>query len=298
MTNRTSLPLLSPLASSQWLADHLGTDGLVILDATVVAGSSPDGTPSWLSGEDDFRVAGHIPGAVFADLLKDFSDPMGEHSFTKPSVEQFERAASSVGVDNSTAVVVYDSAIGQWAARVWWLFRAFGFDNVAVLDGGLTAWKAQSRPLEKGPVSPRRATFIASARPELWVDKRDVESIVTGTTTAALVCGTSSREFSGEVGQHSRLGHIPGSVSVPAGQLVERDTNVFVDAHALRSAFAPALESGRRVVTYCGGGIAAAVDALALTLIGEKNVAIYDGSLEEWASDADAPLATATPGPH
>ncbi len=294
MTSRLPIPLSSPLASSQWLADHLGTDGLVILDATVLPGPLHEGEPSWLSGEDDFLVKGHIPGAIFADLLTAFSDPEGEHGFTKPSAAQFERAASALGVDNSTAVVVYDSSIGQWAARVWWLFRAFGLDNVAVLDGGLTTWKAESRPLELGHVSPRRAAFTANPRPEFWVDKQYVESVVRGETTAALVCGTSAREFAGETGQRTRLGHIPGSINVPAAQLVARDTNTFVDAQTIRSTFAPALEENRRVVSYCGGGIAAAVDALALTLIGEQNVAIYDGSLNEWVSDATAPLATAS----
>jgi len=291
VTSRLTLHLSSPLASSQWLADHLGADGLVVLDATVLPAASHDNTPVWRSGEDDFLVAGHIPGAFFADLLADFSDPQGEHGFTKPSSAQFERATSSLGIDNSTAVVVYDTAFGQWASRIWWLFRAFGHDNVAVLNGGLSTWKAESRPLESGHVAPRHATFTAHPRPELWVDKHDVELIVSGETTAALVCGTSPREFSGESGPRARRGHIPHSINVPANQLIERTTNTFVDTQTLRSTFAPALEKNR-VVTYCGSGIAAAVDALALTLLGESDVAIYDGSLNEWVSDANAPLAT------
>jgi thiosulfate/3-mercaptopyruvate sulfurtransferase len=285
-------PLLpAPVVSTQWLADHLGADELVVLDATVLPYTQPNGRPGYLSGHEQYIIDGHIPGAVFGDLTEVFSDPDGKFPFTRPTQAQFEDAAGSAGISNRTTVVVYDNVVGQWASRIWWLFRAFGYDNVAVLDGGLAKWRAEDRETDIGHVEPAAATFTATERPELWVDKQFVAAVVAGTEKAALVCGLPPAEFSGEAGNRARLGHIPGSVSAPAGRLVDRATNAYLSEDALRAAFAPVL-SEERVVTYCAGGIAAASDALALTLLGHRNVAIYDGSLNEWAADAEAPLVT------
>lgn len=289
--------LTSPLVSTQWLADHLGADKLVVLDATVLTAALPAVSGAvgagdrvgYLSGDEQYLLNGHIPGAYFADLLQVFSDPQAPYPFTRPSASDFEQAAGSVGVDNETTVVVYDSAVGQWAARIWWLFRAFGHDQVAVLDGGFTKWVLEGRETELGHIEPVQASFVAADRPELWVDKSYVERVVSGQEDAALVCGVPPKEFTGEVAHRARAGRIPGSISAPAGQLVDRESRTLLGAEQLRARFQPAL--GReRIVTYCGGGIAAAADALALTLLGERNVAIYDGSLNEWTADPNAPV--------
>ena len=289
----TTGPLLtSPLVSTQWLADHLGAEKLVVLDATVFVAQLPGGAHGYVSGHEKYIIDGHIPGAVFADLTDVFSDPTGAYPFTRPGVELFAIAADSVGIDNDTTVVVYDAAVGQWASRIWWLFRAFGYDNVAVLDGGLTKWLAEDRETDVGHVEPEPASFDAVERPELWVDKEFVAAVVRGDVDAALVCAIPPAEFNGEAGNRPRLGHIPGSLSAPAGRLVSRETNALLPLESLRESFAPVL-GDPRVVSYCAGGIAAASDALVLTLLGHRNVAIYDGSLNEWAADVEAPLVTA-----
>ncbi|HTE60151.1 MAG TPA: rhodanese-like domain-containing protein, partial [Solirubrobacteraceae bacterium] len=195
-----------------------------------------------------------------------------------------------LGIGDGTTVVVYDSAVGQWAARVWWLFRAFGYD-VAVLDGGLASWRNEGRELELGHVAAIPARFTTAERPDLWVDKAFVEGVLSGAHEAALVCATPPKEFSGEVVTRSRAGHIPGSSSAPAARLVDRDSRTFLAPERLRGILAPAL-GAPRIVTYCGGGIAAAAAALALTLLGENSVAVYDGSLNEWAADPTAQLVT------
>ena len=288
----SSGPLLtSPLVSTQWLADHLGAENLVVLDATVLPFTQPTGRPGYVSGHEQFVIDGHIPGAIFADLVEVFSDPDGKHTFTRPAAELFSIAAGSVGVSNDTTVVVYDSVLGQWASRIWWLFRAFGYDNVAVLDGGLVKWRAEEREIDIGHVEPEVASFTTAERPELWVDKAFVESVIAGETEATLVCALPNAEFTGEAGHRSRLGHIPGSVNAPFGQLLDRGTNTFRTTEALRATLAPLLDAAR-IVGYCAGGIASSSEALALTLLGHRNVAIYDGSLNEWAADAEAPLVT------
>ena len=287
-------PLASPVVSTQWLFDHLGGDNLVIVDATVFIASLPGGKHGYVSGHEQYIIEGHVPGAVFADLIDEFSDASGPYPFTRPDAALFSSAAAALGIDNESTVIVYDAAVGQWAARLWWLFRAFGYDDVAVLDGGLTKWLAEERETDVGHVEPVPAvSFTAVERSELWVDKDYVLGVVSGENEAALVCAVPPAEFSGEAGSRARLGHIPGSVSAPAGRLVDRGSNALLPVATLTETFAPVLTT-ERVVAYCAGGIAAASDALALTLLGHSNVAIYDGSLNEWSADADAPLVSST----
>lgn len=286
MNSRAPL-LSSPLVSTQWLADHLGSEKLVVLDSTVHVVAAPH--HGHVSGHEQFILTGHIPDARFADILEDFSDPEGRFPFTKPSRERFEAAAGALGIDNDTTVVVYDSAFGQWASRIWWLFRSWGYDRVAVLDGGFTKWLAEGRDTEIGHRQVAETRFVARARPELWVDRSYVERVAAGTVRAALVCGLPPKDFTGEQPGRSRAGHIPGSVSIPASRLVDRETNSLLPVDTLREKFAPVL-GGERIVAYCAGGIVATADALALTLLGHQNVAVYDGSLNEWAADPQLEL--------
>ena len=285
----TGPALTAPLVSSQWLADYLGNEQLVVLDATVLPFAAPGGRPGFLSGHEQYIVQGHIPGAVFADLIEEFSDTESKLPFTHQEPDAFAAAAGALGIDNETTVVVYDAAIGQWASRLWWLFRANGYDRVAVLDGGYTKWLAEERATDVGHVEPKAAQFSTTARPELWATSSDIEAILAGTENGALVCGLPPREFSGEEGSRARRGHIPGSINVPAGRLVSRETNTVIPEAELRGAFGVTL-SDDRIVAYCAAGIAASVDALALTLLGHGNVALYDGSLFEWSADERRPV--------
>jgi thiosulfate/3-mercaptopyruvate sulfurtransferase len=287
----TGPALPSPLVSTQWLADYLGNDELVVLDTTVLPFATPAGKPGFLSGHEQYLASGHIPSALFADLIEEFSDPEGKLPFSHTSADAFAAAVGSLGIDNETTVVVYDSSIGQWASRLWWLFRTFGYDRVAVLDGGYKKWLAEERETDVGHREPASRTFVATERPELWVTKAEVEEIVTGKEAAALVCALPPKEFSGEEGARARRGHIPGSTNVPAGRLVDRETNAVLPAAGLRDAFGPVLNQDR-IVAYCAAGILASADALALTLLGHRNVALYDGSLFEWAADDRLPVAT------
>ncbi|MBT2498756.1 sulfurtransferase [Agromyces sp. ISL-38] len=291
----TALELGSALVSPHWLADHLGHPALVVVDATVL-GVETDAGFRWLSGLDEYLIQGHVPGAVFADLLEEFSDPAAGLTFAKPDVAQLEAAARGAGIDDDVTVVIYDSAIGQWAARLWWLLRSTGVERVAVLDGGLAGWRAEGHPVEGGYQQPRAAGRLTlDERPERWADKAEVEQVVAGESDAALICALPASEFRGETGRRARRGHIPRSVSVPVSTLVDRESREFLRGEALGERLRgvdTAASDGARTIVYCGAGIAAAGAALALHLAGHEDVAIYDGSLEEWAADDDAPLVT------
>jgi thiosulfate/3-mercaptopyruvate sulfurtransferase len=287
----TGPALTSPLVSTQWLADYLGSDGLVVLDASVLPFQRPDGKPGLVSGHEQYLLSGHIPGAIFADLIEELSDTDAKLPFTHQTPDDFAAAIGSLGIDNTTTVVIYDASIGQWASRLWWLFRANGYDQVAVLDGGHKKWLAEDRPVDVGHVDAIPATFVATARPESWVTSADIEAILDGSAQGALVCGLPPKEFSGEEGTRKRKGHIPGSINVPAGRLVDSNTNASVPEAELQAAFGPALGEDR-VIAYCALGIAASADAFALVRLGHRNVALYDGSLAEWSQIERLPVAS------
>jgi thiosulfate/3-mercaptopyruvate sulfurtransferase len=282
------MPVPGPLVSTQWLADHLGGENLVVLDATVL---SVEGG-GHVAGDEEYLVHGHVPGAYSADLIEQFSNAEAPLSFTRPSREQFERVAGEHGISNQSTVIVYDTAFGAWASRLWWLLRSFGHDDVAVLDGGLTQWRNEGRQLETGYTAPVTRTFVAEERPGYWADKRDVEAVAAGTRPGALVCAVPAKEFSGEAPVRRREGHIPGSVSVPARSLIDPETRRLLEPELLAERLGP-VASGGPVILYCAAGIAATTDALALTLLGHTGIAVYDGSLNEWSSDPDAALTIA-----
>ena len=294
--------LTSPVVSAQWLADHLGADDLTIVDATVhvdlgsgdgaVASGSPAAGPATVvTGRDGFEHDGHVPGAVLADLVGEFSDPDADLPFTRPGLERFQAAAAALGISNDSTVVVYDTVDGRWASRLWWLFRAYGHDAVAVLDGGWSQWVARGKPYDLGRTDPVPARFAATERPEHWVDKAFVESVLAGDERAALVSGSPRDEFDGTSSPLARAGHIPGSVNVPADDLLADDGTLARDP-VLRDRLAVVPDEPRTVV-YCATGVSASVDALALTVLGRSGVSVYDGSLAEWAADPAAPLLPA-----
>ncbi|PZE73848.1 sulfurtransferase [Curtobacterium sp. MCBD17_019] len=278
-------PLLtSPLVSTQWLADHLGSDDLVVIDATVRTSGIGRGT-RWESAHDAYVEDGHVPGAVFADLVDDLSAPGASIPFTRPDVARFERAVSALGVSNGSTVVVYDAAQGEWASRLWWLFRSFGFDTVAVLDGGFGKWSREGRPIRLGALAPRSSTFLATEERPMWADRDRVERAVDGSEPAALVCAADERAFGPAVPEL-----IPGTTAIPIDRVIDEDTNAFLRPRTLSTVFAPVLDAPE-VVTYCGVGTAACVDALALTVLGHDHVQVYDGSLADW-SRAPEPVAS------
>jgi thiosulfate/3-mercaptopyruvate sulfurtransferase len=198
-----------------------------------------------------------------------------------------------LGVSDGKRVVCYDANMSMWAARVWWMLRAMGFDNAAVLDGGLKKWKAESRPLSASATVVLPAAFTARPRPELIATKTDVLAAIDD-GGACIVNALTSAQHRGETGAtYGRAGRIATSVNVPAQEMIDRETGAYLSAEALRARFAEVGATGaRRVITYCGGGIAATSDALVLTLLGHEGVAVYDGSMSEWARDPEAPMET------
>lgn len=289
MTQITDLP--TPLVSTDWLAAHLDAPGLVILDCTTVQQQTPGGAYAFAPGREAYDDA-HIPGAVFCDILGTLGDKDDPRPLMMPKPDAFKQAMEALGVGDDSAVVLYDRGVGSWAARVWWSLKTYGLDNAALLDGGFKKWMAENRPVSKDAPEIAPASFSPHYRPEKIVSKTDVlTAIDQGEHT--LIHSLSREEFTGETSPMPRPGRIKGSINAPASSLIDPASGAYLSKEALAAYFAKAgAEAGKPVITYCGGGVAACNNALALTLLGYEDIAVYDGSLAEWTADPQAPMET------
>jgi thiosulfate/3-mercaptopyruvate sulfurtransferase len=275
---------MSRLIDAEALRGRLDDPDLRILDGTVFLDFPPDGGPPAVTSGRAAYDAGHIPGAAFADLVTDLSDPTSGLPFTVPTADRFARAIAELGVADGTRVVVYDQERTVWATRLWWLLRYFGFDDVQVLDGGLGAWKAAGGDLSTAPASYPTGTFTAHPRPELLATREDVLAAMEDGATC-VVNALDEATF--------RAGRIPGSGHLAASGLLDQATGRLRPLQELRSAIAGVVpEGGPAPIAYCGGGIAATLDVFALTLAGRPDAKLYDGSMIDWTSDPALPIET------
>ena len=279
------------LIDAQTLASRLGEDDAVIVDCSVVLHRPEGGGPYRVEAQGDAYRDAHIPGARFADLVSVFADPSARFPFAIPVPDDFASAASAIGIGEGVTVVVYSQASPMWATRMWWLLRYHGFDDVLILDGGLTTWLMEGLPVESGdgPL-PKPRPFTVTLRPELLATQADVQASL-GDGQTCLVNALTPEAFRGDgVTSYSRPGRIPGSESVPAGSLVDPQTWRYQPIESLRNVLARYLEADTAPVFYCGGGISATVDIFAMALLGRDDVRLYDGSLTEWSANPDLPL--------
>ncbi len=279
----------APLVSTAWLAMQLSDPTLRLYDCTVHLRPAVPGPYVIESGRGDYNAA-HIPGAAFLDLMA-LSDPDSALRFTLPSAAQLAAALSAAGIGNEHTVVLYSSTTPMWATRVWWMLRSAGHRKALVLDGGLTKWRSEGRVITNELTAYPPAHFIPATRTDDWATQQDVLNAIDNDS----VCTVNALSRALHTGEsdvsYGRKGHIAGSVNVPYSSLLEAD-GTYRRPETLRAAFAAVGAMDRsRVICYCGGGISATMDALALVIAGHRNVAIYDGSMSEWVRDASLPMS-------
>ena len=272
------------LVTTEWLAEHLRDEDIRVVDGTWHLPYAKR------DARDEFAAA-HITGAVFFDIDA-IADTDTSLPHMLPSPEKFARAVGALGIGDGDRVIVYDNSEVRSAARVWWTFRAFGHDDVAVLDGGLARWRAEGRPLESGTPSPIGRRFTARLRSSLV---RDVEAVRANVAiqAAQVIDARSHGRFAGtepEPRPGVRGGHIPGSRSLPFQELYRPD-GTLLPPSALREVFTRAgVDLARPAITTCGSGVTAAGLALGLHVVGHPDVAVYDGSWTEWGGRDDTPI--------
>lgn len=279
------------LISTADLAETLkaNPDGLQIFDATVNLVPAAKGYKA-VSGLEDYQKA-HIPGSAFLDLIKDLSNTASSFGFTLPADNKLQAAYRAAGINNDSQIVLYSTGHMMWATRAWWMLHSSGHTNVAVLDGGFAKWNEEGRPVSDAPASFAEGDFAVKPDPARWADQTRVIEAINDAGTCT-INALSPDVYTGEAAHsYGRKGHIENSKNVFYGDVL--DKGCFRSAEDLKALFsAKGVLDNPHIIAYCGGGISATIDALALTLIGHPDVAVYDGSMSEWASDESLPLVT------
>jgi thiosulfate/3-mercaptopyruvate sulfurtransferase len=277
----------SDIVSTEWLEAHLGSPDIAILDA------------SWhlpTAGRDAKKefTAAHIPGAQFFDI-DDLSDATSPLPHMLPPPEKFSSRMRRMGVGDGKRIIAYDSVGLFSAARCWWMFKVFGHEDVAVLDGGLKKWLAEGRPVEDGPaLKPQERHFTPRVRAMMVRDMKQVATALK-TGSAQVADARSGTRFRGEEVEPRpgiRAGHMPGARNVHYASLLNPDGTLKSPGEITAVFQAAGIDLSTPVVTSCGSGITAAILSLGLTLIGAKDHALYDGSWTEWGGTEGREVAT------
>ena len=283
----------SALVSTHWLAENIADPSLRVFECTTYLLYRPPGSDRPYdvgSGRADYEQ-GHIPGAGFLDLQNDLSDndAPAHLRFRMLPAEQLAAAFAKQGVGDDYRIILYARGATQWATRVWWMLRSIGFDNVAVLDGGWEKWLAEGRAVSAEPVGFAATPCSVTPRAGIFVGKEQVlEAMNAG---HCVVNALAPELHSGKNARYGRAGRIPGSVNLPASTLVDPLTNAFVSPDAAQKAFdAVGVDPQGPTLVYCGGGIAATLDAFLMHQLGHQEVSIYDASMSEWATDESLPI--------
>lgn len=274
------------LVSTSWLAEHLNAPDIRVVDATYAL-------PTLNRNPRAEYEEAHIPGAVFFDI-DDVADEASDLPHMVPDAVKFSSRVRKLGLGDGVRIVVYDNNRFSASARAWWMFRMFGHDDVAVLDGGLGKWRADGHPVDDEPVTPTERHFTARQNNLLYRDLDQIRAHVVNPTDQ-LVDARSGGRFRGEEIEPRpgmRAGHIPHSLNVPFTDLIAPD-GTFLPLDVLGQRFAEAgVDPRKPIATTCGSGVTACTLALALYQLGLPDVAVYDGSWTEWGGRADTPIET------
>lgn len=281
------------LITAHELRDALNTadDRTSVFDCTVMM--HPEASGYRVESVRSTVTAKRIPGAYFLDLRDGLHDASNDQGFAYANDEQLQQTLRLAGISQDTHVVLYSRSHPMWATRVWWQLYAAGLNNVSILDGGFQSWREIGGETASGELAtPSQGNVTIRTDPKRWADIAEMARTMQSSDAVSL-CALPSASYAGTSDEHyGRPGHIPGSLNVPFEEMLQGHT--FKEPDGLRSQFeARGLRKERRIICYCGGGIAATVDAFALTLLGYNDVAVYDGSMHEWSRDLSRPVATA-----
>ncbi len=267
-----------------WLAAHRNDADVVIVDCRFELGKPDAGRLAYQQG--------HVPGAVYLDLERDLSGPVGEHGgrHPLPDLGPFSQLLGRIGIDEHVFVVAYDDQGGAFASRLWWMLKLLGHDRTAVLDRGFTAWKLEGYEVSQEVPEPSPRSFSAKVRTELLVSMEDVKERIAADSSVLIDSRDASRYAGKEEPIDPVAGHIPGAVNLFWKQGLHEDGS-WKNADEQRQSFA-GLQQDQEIIVYCGSGVTACPNVLALTEAGFTNVKLYSGSWSDWCSYPDNPVAT------
>ncbi|MGM0900702.1 MAG: sulfurtransferase [Bacillota bacterium] len=268
----------------KWLFERLNDEQVKIVDCRFQLVNPEEGEKQYLEG--------HIPGAIYFDLEKQLSSPVTRHGgrHPLPDTDQFRIEVEKAGIDHSKTVVVYDNGEGQFASRFWWLLHYLGHEHVYVLNEGIKGWVEAGYPKTQEFPVPESAQFEVKLKKEMLASYEDVKDIVTYKKKSPILVDSRERaRYLGEIEPIDRVaGHIPGAINLFWAEGLEQGS--FKNKEEQMKRFAE-LDQDQPIIVYCGSGVTATPNYIALKMAGYRNVKLYAGSYSDWVSYEDNPVA-------
>lgn len=274
--------------SVEWLYQHIDDAKIRIIDIRGHVSSAQLPPPHYFAHHEAYKES-HLPHAVFVDWTEDIVEP-GSHSYDALNPDDFEKLASSLGIDKDTHVIVYDDAQSMFAARMWWILKYYGHEKVSVLNGGWNKWLEMGYPITDLVPQIEAKPFQVKIDPQFHVNADYILSKLEDKQTAIMDV-RSVGEFAGEASRAKRFGHIPGAINLPRSELVSEveqlpSHNILADQFQKIGLDDP----NQEIIVYCNGGVSASYGMMALIEAGYKQVRLYDGSWKDWGNDSEKPI--------
>ena len=280
------------IISCEELRKNLGNNKVRVYDCTTFLHYTDDHPSKPYDIESGFQdyLKEHIPGASFLDLQNQISNTESQFKFTLPDVESLSSSFGKLGIGDPHHIILYSTNGLQWATRVWWMIYGLGYKNVSVLNGGLREWKRNEYDLESGENIYSETTFLSSESQSFFVGREQTINAMNN-NSCFLINALTSDIHNGESTRYGRPGRIPGSINIPFSDLMDINTHMLKSPTEALSAFQKHnIMKDSEILNYCGGGIAATLNAFVLHQLGFDKLKVYDNSLSEWAMDKSLPM--------
>ena len=292
MNNKIKWKFPNAIVNCEWLAENINNNNIRTYDCTTYL-HYKDNDPSLPyvveSGREEYEKS-HIPNSSYIDLQSDLSDKDSPYRFTMPDLTVLSENFKKVGIGEDFHIVLYSRNGTQWSARIWWMLRSVGVDNVSILDGGFNEWVRLGLPTSDKILTFPRSNFKFKSRNEIFIYKEPVIKALEDKNTKILNSLTEDIH-KGQNPRYGRPGRIPNSLNIPFHKLLDSEKGKFLGAEELLEIFQKnQISYENEIINYCGGGIAASLEAFVLYQLGYKNLKIYDNSLSEWAVDENLPM--------
>jgi thiosulfate/3-mercaptopyruvate sulfurtransferase len=280
------------IVNCEWLAEKINNENIRTYDCTTYL-HYRDNDPSLPyvveSGREQYEKS-HIPNSSYIDLQSDLSDKDSPYRFTMPDLEILSESFKKIGIGENFHIILYSRNGTQWSARIWWMLRSVGVDNVSILDGGFNEWVRLGLPTSDKILTFPESNFNFNPRDDIFIGKEPVIKALEDKNTKILNSLTEDIH-KGQNPRYGRPGRIPNSLNIPFHKLLDPETGKFLGAEELLDIFEQnKIGYENKIINYCGGGIAASLEAFVLYQLGYKNLKIYDNSLSEWAIDENLPM--------
>ena len=282
------------IVECNWLIDQIDNEEIRIYDCTTYlhyTDNHPSKPYDVCSGIVEYKK-GHIPKSAYLDLQKHLSESESRYSFTLPKLGTLADCFKQCGIGQPHHIILYSRNGMQWATRVWWMLYVLGYTKVSILNGGFAEWVRLGLPIEKNETHFPIADFSVDEKPEIFVNKERVLDSIND-RSCVLVNALTEDIHTGKNSRYGRPGRIPNSLNIPFHSLVDAETGKFIKpSEALKIFKEKKISPDKKVINYCGGGIAATLDCFILYQLGYSHLFIYDNSMSEWAMDPSLPIET------